>query len=274
MALKFDFFGFGGYERIPEGAGSFQHILFTSLMVLTAIFLSIFLSIKFKNKDNKKNKVIVFSAIAIDVVEIFKIIILCIRDGNVIDTILHTLPLFLCSLMLIALPLAAFCNGRIKEASLDFVLIFGFIAGVFGTVGAFQNYNAYPVISIDNVASAITHCISAFASLFIGITKMAKLKKENMWITYVILLAFSLVALVANKIIDYNYMFLERGDGTPYDIFYNLVNGNSFLYKIIVIGLFVLLISCFYIYKIIRFKKSKRDNIKQIMTRIYFSLYV
>lgn len=259
MFLLGDFFGFGGYKRTPEGAWSWQHILFTALMVCTAVFLAIFLGLKNKDNNEKKNKIIIISAIAIDSFEIFKIIILCIRSGAVWDTIIHTLPLFFCSLMLIVLPLAAFCKGRIKEASLDFILIFGLIAGVLGTVGAAQNYNAYPVLAFDNVVSAITHCISAFSSLFIGITKMAKLDKKNMWICFVILLTVSIISLIVNKLIPYNYMFLERGDGTPYDIFFNLVKGNSILYKMIVIGLFGILIVLFYLYKIIKENKKAQN---------------
>ena len=40
-------------------------------------------------------------------------------------------------------------------------------------------------------------------------------------------------------------MFIVRGDGTPYDIFYNLVNGNKILYPTIVLGLFVIYILVF-----------------------------
>ena len=37
------------------------------------------------------------------------------------------------------------------------------------------------------------------------------------------------------------------GDGTPYDIFYNLVNGNQVLYPLIVVLLFFIYISLFYV---------------------------
>ena len=37
-----------------------------------------------------------------------------------------------------------------------------------------------------------------------------------------------------------------RGDGAPYDIFYNLVNGNRVLYPMIVFGLFILYITAIY----------------------------
>lgn len=165
--------------------------------------------------------------------------------------------------MLIALPLAAFANGRLKEASLDFVLIFGFIAGILGTVGAAQNYESYPVLSFDNVVSAITHCISAFSSLFIGITGMASLKIKNMWISITILLGVVALAQIANLTIPYNYMFLERDDGTPYSIVTLIVNGNKILYKFIVVGLFVLLITVFYAVKIIINKRTIRSFAKQ-----------
>ena len=52
-------------------------------------------------------------------------------------------------------------------------------------------------------------------------------------------------------------MFLVRGDGTPYDIFYNLVGGHPILYPLCVILLFVVYIAVFYLtYYLIKKKKS------------------
>ena len=127
-----------------------------------------------------------------------------------------------------------------------------------GTYGAGQNYSCYPVLSFDNVVSGITHSISGFASLYIGISKMASMKKENIYITFSIIGIFCVLAYIANVIIDYNYMFLRRGDGTPYDIFYNLVNGNKVLYPLIVLVLFLLYITVFYL--IYFFAKSKKKE--------------
>ena len=169
-----------------------------------------------------------------------------------------TLPLFLCSIQLIAIPLAAFSKGRIKEAALDFVFIFGLLGAVMGTIGAGQNYNAYPVLGLDNVASGLTHSISGFASLYIVISGMESMKKENILITFGILISFCILALIANLTIPYNYMFLMNHDGTPYVIFYNMVNGNKVLYPIIVVGLFLIYIAVFYwIYFLITNRKKK-----------------
>ena len=92
------------------------------------------------------------------------------------------LPFHLCSIQLIAIPMAAFCKGRVREACLDFVLTFGILGAVFGTVGAVQNYAAYPVLSMDNVVSGITHSISGFASLYIAISGMTSMKEKNIFI--------------------------------------------------------------------------------------------
>ena len=241
-----EFLGIGGYTRPAEGFLSWQHLLFVGLLLAAMTLLAVYFGKKYRNSSpQQKNKVMIVSAILIDALEIFKIVILCIRSGSA-EPILYTLPLFLCSIQLIAIPMAAFCKGRIKEASLDFVCIFGILGAVFGTIGAGQNYNAYPVLGMDNVVSGLTHTISGFASLYIMVAGMASLKKSNMWISFTILLGFCAAAYLANIIVGYNYMFLMAGDGTPYDILYNLVGGNKVLYPLSVVALFLLYISLFY----------------------------
>ena len=72
------------------------------------------------------------------------------------------------------------------------------------------------------------------------------LKKKNIWITFMVLFGFCVAAYVVNILVDYNYMFLMAGDGTPYDILYNLVGGSPVLYPLGVVTLFVLYILGFY----------------------------
>lgn len=236
------------------------HITAVVVYMTIMVTLAVVIGILFKNKDYKtKNKVIIVSAILIDSFELVKIIAACIGSDDVVRTILCSLlPLFLCSIQLVAIPMAAFCKGRMKEASLDFVLIFGLLGAIAGTIGAAQNYYSYPVLSFPNIVSGITHSISGFASLYIIISGIVSLKKKNMWITYTILGGFSVLAYVMNivtglayegmifteegKAAGSNYMFLMYHDGTPYSIFYNMVGGNKVIYPIIVIGVFALCI--------------------------------
>lgn len=254
-----EFFGWDGYSREAEGFLSWQHITFVTILMLIMVTVAIIIGRRNKDLDDKrKNRVLIVAAILIDSFEIFKIVLLTLRSGDT-TTWLYELPLFLCSIQLIAIPIAAFSKGRLKEAALDFVLIFGILGALLGTYGAGNNYGSYPVLCFDNVVSGITHSIAGFSSLYIAISDMKSMKKKNIPITFAILFAFCACASIANWLLDYNYMFLIRGDGTPYEILYGLVNGNSVLYPIGVILLFVIYIVAFYgVYFLIRKKKSKQ----------------
>ena len=241
-----EFFGFGGFQREPEGYMSFEHLSFVTTLMILMIGLSVYLGIRNRGRDfSAKNRVLIITAILIDTLEIIKIVMCCIATSDPWGWKLE-LPLFLCSIQLITVPLAAFARGRVREAASDFVMIFGVLGAVLGTYGAAQNYAAYPVFSYINVISGLTHSISGFAAIYIGVVGLASLKRKNVWITFSILGCFCIMASVANAILDYNYMFLRSGDGTPYDIFYNLVGGNQILYPLTVIALFLLYISVFY----------------------------
>lgn len=258
MNIIKEFFGVGGYQREPEGYFSWQHLTFVSILVLIMIGIAVYVGLRNKNEDDKtKNKVLIIAAILIDAFEILKIVVFCLNDKSA-EPILSNLPLFLCSIQLITIPLAAFSKGRIKEAALDFVFIFGLLGALLGTYLAGNNYASYPVLSFTNVVSGITHCISGFSALYIVIAGMCSMKKQNIWITFTILSVFAVSAYIANVLLETNYMFLMQGDGTPYDIVYNLVNGNKVLYPILVVVLFLIYISGFYyIFFLIKNEKSK-----------------
>lgn len=258
MSILKEFFGFGGYTREPEGYMSWQHLAFVSSLVIIMIALAIVIGLRNKNRDlHHKNRALIIAAILIDSLELFKIVLLCIRGKDPMAW-LYDLPLFLCSIQLITIPLAAFSKGRLKEVSLDFVFIFGILGAILGTYAAGNNYASYPVLSFDNVISGITHTIAGFSSLYIVISGMASMKKRNIPFCFAILSVFCVAAYAANIALDYNYMFLMRGDGTPYDLIYNLVGGNAILYPILVVLLFYLYIAAFYlIYSAATAKKRK-----------------
>ena len=254
-----EFFGFGGYQRPAEGFLSWQHLLFVTLLTTAMIALAVIFGRKNRGKSfADKNKVLITTAIAIDSTELFKIILMCIRNEDPLDW-LNNLPLFLCSIQLITIPLAAFSKGRIQEAALDFVSIFGIIGAVLGTYGAGNNYGSYPVLSFDNVVSGLTHTMSGFASLYILISGMASMKKQNVPITFAILAGFCIAAYIANMLLETNYMFLMAGDGTPYDILYNLLGGHKVLYPVGVVVLFLVYICGFY--QVYFFAKKKKVNV-------------
>ena len=183
MEILKEFFGFGGYQRTPEGYMSWQHLVFVTSLMVVMVALAILFGRKNRSAEEKqKLKVLMIAAILIDAFEILKIVMMCVRANDPMGWITE-LPLFLCSIQLITIPLAAFSKGRIQEAALDFVLIFGLLGAALGTYGAGQNYACYPVLSMDNVISGITHSISGFSSLYIAIAGLSSMKKRNIPIT-------------------------------------------------------------------------------------------
>lgn len=239
-----EFFGFDGYMRTPEGYLSWQHLTFVTSLMAIMILLAVVLGLRKRDcSDREKDRVLVTAAILMDAFEIAKILLLCIFDDP--KAWLGELPLYMCSIQLITLPLAAFAKGRLREAARDFVCIFGLLGAVLGTYGAGQNYACYPVICFTNVVSGITHSIAGFAALYIMIARMATMKKQNIAVTFAIITCFSVAAYITNCILDSNYMFLMRGDGTPYDIIYNLVSGNPVIYPMGVVVLFYAYIAAF-----------------------------
>lgn len=251
MSVIREFFGIGGYTRAPSGAYSWQHLTFVGLLLTAMVVLAVWLGRRDRHRDAAAhNRVILWAAVLIDSLELIKIAIACWSSASAgypwYEGILYNLPLFLCSIQLIALPLAAFTRGRMQAACLDFVAVFGLLGAVLGTVGAAQNYNAYPVLGFDNMVSGITHSISGFAALYLLVAGGAPLQKRDVPVTAGILLGFCGAAYGVNRLIDYNYMFLMAGDGTPYDILYNLVGGSPLWYPLAVVGLFLVYIAAFY----------------------------
>lgn len=256
MAIFKEFIGFGGYNRLAEGFLSWQHLLFVSILNAVSIILAFWYGNRMRSRtEAEKNHVLAVTGVAVNVIEILKIVLVCISTQNPLAW-LNNLPLFLCSVQLIAIPLAAFSHCRLREAALDFVCIFGLLGAILGTYCAGNNYGSYPVLSLDNMASGLTHVMSGFASLYIMIAGMASLKKENIGVTFAILLSFCLAAHIANHWLECNYMFLMAGDGTPYDILYRLVDGHPVLYPLGVVGLFLIYI-CVY-YRVCALLRSRR----------------
>lgn len=255
-----EFFGIGGYERPAAGFLSFDHIAFVTFFVALMLFFAIYLGIKHRGADErKKNRVLQILGIALIAIEIFETIFFTIRNEDPLY-IRMNLPFFFCSLQTIAIPLASVSKGRLREAALDFIVVFGMLGALLGTYFAGNNYGTYPAVCIDNVISSLTHVMAGFASLYIIISGMYSMKKENMPINMAILGVFSVMAYIAGVICDYNYMFFFSHDGTPYSIFYNLVNGNKVLYPLIVVGLFYLFILIYY--PIFNYFKAKIQNRK------------
>lgn len=258
---------YGEYQRPAEGALSWQHLLFVGSTLALMVFLAVYLGKRNRGKDIRtKSKPLMVTAFLIDGCELLRIVLNCIFTKNPLAR-LNDLPFYLCSIHFFTIPIAAFSKGRIKQIALDFILIFGMLGAVAGTIGAFQNYASYPVLSIKNVVSGITHAGAGFAGLYIPIAKMHSMKKKDIPYSYAILIVFCIIAYAVNIFLTndagkqvHNYMFLMSDDGTPYSILSAIFGAGKVFCTISVVLVFVLYIALFYgVYYLIT-NRSKKAN--------------
>lgn len=248
------YFGFESDPREAEGWLSWQHLLYVTLMVALAVLLAVLLGRKYKNRSEKeKLKVVRIATVVILSCEIFKIVINSVQAHDPLH-FLSNLPLFLCSIHLLAMPFAAFGKGRVRETCSDFILVFGPLGCIAGTYLAGNIFGGSPVLSFGPMVSVTTHCISGFVGVYLGISRLARLKKKNLSFTLSILVFFELLAWSANQYLkverfghsyQHNYMFFTSSDGTPFSICEKIVGGNQVLYTLFVALLYIAYLAAF-----------------------------
>lgn len=232
------FFGYIPDTREAEGFLSPAHLIFVTVMLLITVLFALRLAEKRRGTDTESRmRPLKAAAVVLLLMEGFRAIILCTR-GNGLVELRGILPLFLCSVLILVLPVAAFAKGRAREAALDFSLCFGPLCAVAGTYLA-ANIFSSPILSFDVLISVLTHCVPGFAAVYIGATGLASMRRENRPITGLILLIIELMALAVDIIqldtpYQSNYMFFMTPDGTPFSILEAAAGGVRPVYTLLV----------------------------------------
>ena len=253
-------------DRQPAGLFSFGHLFSVTLTLTILLVLAVFLAKKFKGDEKKQNLVILITGISVLTLVTAKIAYQMILSTNPWEALIGNFPLYFCDIMIYIIPMAALTKGRFKDCCIDFIAICGLLMGFMGNYFAGNLYPRHAIISWAVFIELLTHSASAFISLFIWCSKLNKMEKRNMPFTIGMLFIFMTIALI----IDYaywgitghphNFMFFFGGDGTPFDLFYNLVGGNLVPYQIIVYVLQCGYIAAFYgvYYLILRLINKKK----------------
>ncbi len=205
--------------RKPAGLFSFDHIFSVTLTLALFLALAVFLGIRFKNNEKRKNLVLLIAAIAIVTLQVAKITYLLIMTDNIVDCLIGNAPLYFCDIMIFVIPLAALTKGRFRDCCLDFTAICGLLMGFMGNYFAGNLYPYHAVISWSALNALLNHSISAFASMFVWFASMNKMEKKNIPFTIGILFSFMTTALIMAYAFGKNFMFFFNGDGTPFTLF-------------------------------------------------------
>ena len=258
-------------NREPEGFLSWQHLTYATFMVALTVFLAVFLGRKFRNcTPEEKDRVVKVAAVVIVCCELFKIVLISIRAHDPWK-FRSMLPLFLCSINLFTIPIAAFCRGKFKEYAQDSVFMYGCLCMLAGSYLAANYFDGSPVLSFDPMMSVTTHCIAGFCSLYLGIAGCIRARLRCFLQSLLLIVGIEGIALLANLWnrgsdgeYESNYMFLSNSAGTPFEIFNTIAGGNQILYTLQVAASYLVYALLFIgVYALILRAKPKAQAVKE-----------
>ena len=211
--------------------------------LLFVVILLIGLHVLRKRKEVEHKKMILWISIAFIVMEIIKLTIMTVNKGAFP---MNQLPLHLCSLCLYVYPILYFTK---KDSTLEkFVLPAAFATVLAAAVAALVlptniiGNNDHWIPFTDNFypfLSFVYHGLMVYAALYLlnsGYLKLTFKDIPRAWATTGVLMV---VAIIANAVLDKDYMLLRTGNGSP--LVFLLDNGQLvYTFSMIGLGLFII----------------------------------
>ena len=247
-------------DRPPAGLFSWSHLLSVTIILGFFVWLGFFLGKKYKENPRAQRLVLILTSVLLISLAVMKISFLLATTDDMGNTLLENMPLFFCDMMIIVVPLASIFKGRIRDICFDFIAICGFIMGFMGNYLAGNVYGSHPAFSYLSLINAISHAVAAFAAMFVFKAHLNKMEKRNIPFVIGLLFVYMSITLVVDYITGKNYMFFLGASDTPFEIFYNLAQGNLIIYQIIIYILQCGYIGVFYLvyYPLAKWFNNKR----------------
>lgn len=223
--------------------------IFGTKHLIGLLFVAIMIAVLFvivRRRESNSKKVMLIASITFIVLEIIKLSTMIINKGAFP---MNQLPLHLCSLPLYVYPILYFTkeeslvNRYVKPAAYATVLAAGIAALVLPTniLGSNEQWipftgNFYPLISF------IFHGLMIFIPAYMLYSGYYKPKYSDIPKAMLSTSCLMIAALVANAILDKDYMLLNTGKGSPLQF---LLESGQLVYTFSMIGLGLLVISLF-----------------------------
>lgn len=157
----------------------------------------------------------------------------------------YTLPLYLCSLFWMLLPVGVFMKpGFIRQMALANVATTGLLSGLLGFI---LNYhiNVYPFFSFVGIRTLSYHALMIFGSVLLWVSGYYKPKSGDQWRGFIPILVLLVPALILNARYGYDYAYTAGGIGTPITILSSIMPKPLFLFTFYTL-LFLLIWLLFY----------------------------
>lgn len=194
----------------------FKHLIGVAIVFLFFLIVSTFLR---KNNYDNKDKVIIAFTIIFYILEIVKIGYIIYLDKAYP---IYQLPLHLCSLPLYLYPLmlifkkSDFVNKYIIPAAYSLVMIAGIMALALPTNILGNDTNWLPLK--DNILPIISffyHGLMVFSSIYLLKSRYYNFKMSDYSKSMAVGIAFAGMAMIANALLDKDFMLLNYGTGSP-----------------------------------------------------------
>ncbi len=181
-------------------------------LILFITFVAVAIAVFFYLKNKEKRVVLLSLRIftyVFTALELFKIIWNIAMYGVSSEAMKHYIPLYYCSLYIYALWGITHGRGKIQRASYAWLVWGGIIAGI-----AFLSYPSsslllYPAYHFLSIYSIMFHTFLVLTGILIVYHNVYRFKLNDFLYYFVFSLIFMVVAVVVNKTLSLNMMFLE-----------------------------------------------------------------
>ncbi len=237
-----------GYELFSS-----KHII--SLIILIAI--NIILYSAFCRLDGKKQDIFLkVCALALPIVEVFKIIVLIIE--GVFDA--QYFPLYLCSIGIFIFPVATFAKHKIISV---YAAETGLLMVIPGSVMAllFPNWiGFYQPFSFLSIYSYLWHGLIILIPVCMWKKGIAVIKVESIIHSFVVLAIMLPIVLICDQFFHQNYWFLERPDlNNPFILIYEKYGYTMYITCIILLAFLMCSLS-FVAFSFLQKKRAGKDK--------------
>lgn len=191
-----------------------------------------------------------------------------IMSGNGWSYPMNHLPFHLCSLPLYLMPLLLFVKNEtllqyVKPALVAGLLFGGIIAMLYPTNIIGNGESFFPIgENVLEWISFLYHPLMIFTAVYVIYTGIYRIKFENFYKAFPIIIIYMLMAMVVNSLLDKDFMLLNRGSGSPFQFMIDSFGQFPYVLTMIALGLFGM-----FLFHSFAFVLVKEENVTERILR-------
>ena len=212
-------------------SGPFNNCIDYIIWYIALAFLTIGAIFILRKKNSPKAiklSLIIFWVIAV-VADIIKIIVSITTDSFVLT---GSLPLYICSIFMYAMPFAIWGKGKIKDIACTYVCTIGLFGAIMNYIVPSVTLN-YSLFSFWGLHTTIYHSMLLIVPFVMLCTGYHKIKIKDFGWAFLgfVILTISVVAI--DYIIKADYMYFRTEEGTSLGIVMNIASATGIFWPIL-----------------------------------------